>query len=169
MLWDNVVVEFDGFSIECDGELPRRVNAFELAELDRRGELIGIKVRSGATGKFLSLEEIELVTQSVQMPPQLNHPVAQNAPLDGNLDPMRFVAPIHTSVWALVAGYLGLISMLLVFAPFSLIAGVLALRDLKAHPHKTGKGRAIFAVVMGVVFSVILVAVLGGIIFAPKS
>ncbi|MEI8281758.1 MAG: DUF4190 domain-containing protein, partial [Armatimonadota bacterium] len=50
---------------------------------------------------------------------------------------------------ALLAGYLGLGSVLLIFAPFALAAGILGLRDIKANPTKTGKGRAWFGIIMG--------------------
>lgn len=34
-------------------------------------------------------------------------------------------------------------------APFALDTGILALRDIKSHPEKAGRGRAIFGIVMG--------------------
>jgi hypothetical protein len=62
---------------------------------------------------------------------------------------MGLVVPVNVSPWAMVSGYLGLFSVLLVFAPFALVTGILALRDLKANPKRSGKGRAIFGIVMG--------------------
>ena len=55
---------------------------------------------------------------------------------------------------AIAAGYVGLISVLCFPAPFALLLGILALRQLKKKPKLHGKGRAIFAIVMGVLFSI---------------
>jgi hypothetical protein len=53
------------------------------------------------------------------------------------------------SGFAIAAGYLGLFSVFLFPAPLAIIFGILALRDLKAHPEKRGMGRAITGIVMG--------------------
>ena len=77
------------------------------------------------------------------------------SPLD---DPaMRFVLPVHTSGLSIAAGYVGLISVLCFPAPIALILGILALRHLKRNPKLYGHGRAIFAIVMGVIFTIPLV------------
>lgn len=70
---------------------------------------------------------------------------------------MRFVVPLNTSPLAILAGYLGLVSVLCVPAPFALILGIIALQQLKKTPKRDGKGRAIFAIVMGAIFSIPLV------------
>ena len=67
---------------------------------------------------------------------------------------LQYVIPINTSVLAIAAGYVGLISVLCFPAPFALLLGILALRQLKKKPKLHGKGRAIFAIVMGVLFSI---------------
>jgi hypothetical protein len=64
------------------------------------------------------------------------------------------VVPVNTSVLAIVAGYLGLISVLCFPAPFALLFGILALRQLTRNPKLDGKGRAIFGIVMGALFSI---------------
>ncbi len=64
------------------------------------------------------------------------------------------------SLWAIAAGYVGLFSVLLIPAPLALLLGVVAIVDIKRHPKKHGMGRAIFAVVMGVLFTVLLLIVL---------
>ena len=56
---------------------------------------------------------------------------------------------------AIAAGYLGLLSPLLIFAPFALLCGVLAIADIRRDPRKHGMGRAVFGLVMGVVFSLL--------------
>jgi len=68
---------------------------------------------------------------------------------------LRILIPIGRSPWAIAAGYLGLFSVLCVFAPFALITGILALRDIKKHPEKHGRGRAWFGIIMGALFSLV--------------
>jgi hypothetical protein len=67
----------------------------------------------------------------------------------GNDAAMRAVLPIGRSGWAIAAGYLALISVLIVPAPFALACGIMAIRDIRRDPSKHGMGRAIFGVVMG--------------------
>ena len=152
------------YIVEGAGAPMGGITAFALAELFHSGQLFSKKVRSVESGEYLSDEQLATIVASVQLPPKAQPVAPPLKPLDGNKDPLRFVAPIHASVWAVAAGYLGLFSLVLIFAPFSLWAGVKALRDLKAHPHKTGKGRAIFGVVMGGIFSIILIFVVIGIL-----
>ena len=104
----------------------------------------------------MSNEEHPASEEAVTPPPQMHaYPREQSQPrqVAANEDPLRFVITVNPSVWALAAGYLGLFSVLFVCAPFSLIAGIMALRDLKQNPGKTGKGRAWFGIIMGVIFS----------------
>lgn len=149
------------YSIEGQGAPVGCVNAFGLAEWAHAGKLAGMQVRALNSGAYLSEDEVRGVVQSVQLPPPVLRAPVQHVPVDGNQDPLRFVAPIHSSGWAIVASYLGLFSLVLIFAPFSLWAGLMALKDLKANPHKTGKGRAIFGIVMGAVFSLVLIGAIG--------
>jgi hypothetical protein len=53
-----------------------------------------------------------------------------------------------------------LFSLILFPAPLALIFGILALRDLKRHPDKGGRGRAIFAIVMGSLFTLLLILII---------
>ena len=85
---------------------------------------------------------------SCTLPP----PVPSNISDDASL---RILIPIGRSPWAIAAGYLGLFSVLCVFAPFALITGILALRDIKKHPEKHGRGRAWFGIIMGALFSLV--------------
>ena len=73
-------------------------------------------------------------------------PAAQN-----NTDPLlRMALPIGRSWWAIAAGYFGLFSLILLPAPIALLLGIVALQDIRRHPEKLGKGRAIFGLIMGV-------------------
>ena len=74
---------------------------------------------------------------------------------DSGDEGLQYVIPINTSGLAIAAGYVGLISVLCLPAPFALLLGILALRHLKKNPKLHGKGRAIFAIVMGGLFTVV--------------
>ena len=65
----------------------------------------------------------------------------------------RMLLPVNRAPMAILAGYLGLFSMLGIFAPLTLLTGILALRTLKARPDLHGAGRAWFGIVMGALFS----------------
>lgn len=82
---------------------------------------------------------------------------------------MRMLLPIGRSAFAIIAGYCGLVSVLLFPAPFALLFGILALRDIKQHPDKGGKGRAIFGVVMGIIFSLLLLLLIVFLVAAALS
>jgi hypothetical protein len=57
--------------------------------------------------------------------------------------------PVNRSGWAIAAGYAGLFSILLIFAPIAILLGVLALNDLKDKPAVGGRGRAWFGIIAG--------------------
>ena len=54
--------------------------------------------------------------------------------------------------------------MLVFPAPFALILGIFALRDLKAHPEKRGMGRTVFALIMGGLGSAVLLFLVSALI-----
>ena len=56
---------------------------------------------------------------------------------------MRILLPVNRSGYSIIAGYLGLISILLIPAPFALLFGFLGIRDIKNNDEKHGMGRAI--------------------------
>lgn len=70
---------------------------------------------------------------------------------------VRMMLPVGRSGWAIAAGYLGLVSPLMIFAPFALVTGILAVREIRRNPKLHGMGRAVFGVVMGGICSVGLV------------
>ena len=67
----------------------------------------------------------------------------------------RMLMPVGRATSAIVAGYLGLFAVLPIFSIFAIIAGVIALRTLKRRPELRGRGRAIFGLTMGIVFTVL--------------
>jgi hypothetical protein len=62
---------------------------------------------------------------------------------------MEALLPVNRTGLSIAAGYAGLFSILLVFAPIALILGVLALMDLTHKPDVGGRGRAWFGVAAG--------------------
>lgn len=77
-----------------------------------------------------------------------------------NSTAVRLALPVGRTPLSIIAGYLGLFSLTFILAPVSLIVGILAIRDLKAHPDKHGLGRAWFGTIMGGVFSILAVVML---------
>ena len=73
---------------------------------------------------------------------------------------LKYLLPIGRSGWAIAAGYLGLVSVLLIFAPFALGTGLYALHDIREHPDRLGLGRAWFGIAMGMIFTALLLFVL---------
>jgi hypothetical protein len=78
--------------------------------------------------------------------------------------------PVGRSWLAIVAGYLGLISVLVLPAPLALLFGVLAIGDIRrsqtTDKPKHGMGRAIFGIIMGAIFTVVLALWAGVMLFA---
>ena len=82
-------------------------------------------------------------------------------PIDVDMLPQQlpeentWLIPSRTSGWAIAAGYAGMFAIVPFLAPIALILGMIALRDCKKHS-TDGRGRAIFAIVMGAIFSLFL-------------
>lgn len=53
---------------------------------------------------------------------------------------IRMVLPVDRSLWAIAAGYLGLFALLVVPAPLALMAGIVAVIDIRRNPQKHGMG-----------------------------
>jgi predicted acyltransferase len=79
---------------------------------------------------------------------------------------MRLLLPVGRSGLAIAAGYLGLISVLLLPAPLAVLFGILAIRDIQKHPDKHGMGRAIFGLVLGGLGTIVLVVMFAGLAIA---
>ena len=73
---------------------------------------------------------------------------------------MRMLLPVGRSGWAIAAGYLGLLSVLCVPAPFALLTAILAMREMRRDPKKHGMGRAVFGLIMGAIGTLGLVIVI---------
>lgn len=103
------------------------------------------------------------VPQPAPQPQAAPVPQLHGAPLQpvpprsaGDEELTRWLLPVGRSAWAIAAGYLGLLSFVVVFAPFALLTGILAVVDIRKNPQKHGMGRAIFGIVMGTLGSIIL-------------
>ncbi len=91
-------------------------------------------------------------------------PAGSVPPLEDN-PAIRMLIPIGRSPLAIAAGYAGLFAMACFPAPIALVLGILAIRDIKAHPEKHGMGRAVFGLVMGILFTLPLIVVLLAAVF----
>jgi hypothetical protein len=76
-------------------------------------------------------------------------PVAHQTRTLGDDAAMRWLLPVGRAPWAIAAGYLGLFSILGVFGPFAIVAGILGVRQIDHDPRLHGMGRAVFGIVAG--------------------
>jgi hypothetical protein len=79
---------------------------------------------------------------------------------------IRLLLPVGRSFWAIAAGYAGLFSVLFFPAPIALILSIIAIYDIKRHPDRHGMGRAIFGLVMGILFTIGLILAIVGCVMA---
>ncbi|MGD9693319.1 MAG: DUF4190 domain-containing protein [Phycisphaerales bacterium] len=69
---------------------------------------------------------------------------------------LKHLLPVKTSAWAIAAGYLGLLSPLMIFAPPAIFCGVAALIHLNKRPELRGVFRAWVGIVMGLLGTAML-------------
>jgi hypothetical protein len=106
----------------------------------------------------------------VNPPDQRQTCVQCSNPLTIGADPVaRALLPVGRTPLAIIAGYLGLFSILCVPAPIALAVGIWAVIDLKKKPGMHGMGRAVFGIVMGALGTIsIAIAIVSGLINAHK-
>ena len=109
---------------------------------------------------ILTNSQREAYLQVVQSPPPPMDPGKFTHQLP---EENTWLVPSRTSSWAIFAGYAGLLAISIFPAPVALVLGIIALRHIRANPHLEGRGRAIFAIVTGTIFSIPLL--LFGILF----
>lgn len=81
---------------------------------------------------------------------------AQNTkPLNAIEDDLKYLIPMGTSPIPMIAGYLGLFSILILPAPFALILGVIGLKQLKKKNITNGRGRCWTGIILGSIFTVL--------------
>ncbi len=81
---------------------------------------------------------------------------------------MRMVLPVGRPASAIAAGYLGLFSVLPFFGILAIAVSLFALRTLKRNPHLSGRGRAYFGLVMGLLFTLIYGFAILAAVLAPR-
>jgi hypothetical protein len=94
--------------------------------------------------------------QTITIPPP-QYAIPPMPPDMGESAAIRMLLPVGRSFWAIAAGYMGLFSLIFFPAPIAIILGILAIRDIRKNPHKHGMGRAIFGLVMGIIFTIPLI------------
>jgi hypothetical protein len=68
---------------------------------------------------------------------------------DPTEEALGWIVPMRESLWAIAAGYFGLLSCIPGFSLLAILFGVLALRDIKRNPGRRGAFRAWFGIVLG--------------------
>jgi hypothetical protein len=75
---------------------------------------------------------------------------------------VRWLIPIDRSGYAIAAGYCGLLACFplvgLLFGIAGVVTGILALRAVRRNPRQSGRGRAVFGIVMGSIAGVVNLA-----------
>jgi hypothetical protein len=135
-----------GDGVQCSRELAKfGVNKMNENEVPSSSDLNDLQAKS-----------IPPVMANQTVPPQMHeYPrgnLNQPPPPD---ETMKYLIPVNPSAWAVVAGYVGLFSVLALPAPFAIITGIVALKDLKKNPTKSGHVRAWFAITIGSFFTVL--------------
>ncbi len=77
-------------------------------------------------------------------------PAAWEAEEDQATGVERLLVPVGRPASAIAAGYLGLFSLLPLFGIVAIIVSIVALRTLKRKPKLSGRGRAYFGLIMGI-------------------
>ena len=98
------------------------------------------------------------MTQSPPPPPPPPAPVQHGS--DAGLE---ILIPINRTGWSISAGYLGLFSLLPFIGIIAIIISAIAFYDFSRRPEKHGRGRATFGLVMGILTTILWLA-----IFLPK-
>ncbi|MGN0847561.1 MAG: DUF4190 domain-containing protein [Kiritimatiellia bacterium] len=78
--------------------------------------------------------------------PQKKIPAASAS---GDSELLRCLIPVGRSVWAIIAGYLGLLSFIPGVGVLAIAFGIMAIHDIKQHPDKHGLGRAWCGIILG--------------------
>lgn len=105
----------------------------------------------GQTGPCGQCGETVTIPGETSSSPYVAAPAQENLGDDATI---RMLLPVGRSLWAIAAGYFGLLSVLILPAPIAVILGIVAIIDIRRHPQRHGMGRAIFGLVMGLIFSV---------------
>ncbi len=117
-----------------------------------------------AAGSIEGLLPARSANEPPPIPPPAPQPIGYFAPPSHQPEDSlgtRMMLPVGRTGLSITAGYLGLLSLLPIFAPFALIVSMLAIRELRRKPHMHGMGRAIFGLIMGIIFTLGLILLVG--------
>lgn len=92
---------------------------------------------------------------------------SQAVPIADDTAVQRWMIPVGRSGWSIAAGYAGLFSIVGCGAPFAVVFGILALRELKRHPELGGRGRAWFGLIAGALGTAAIIAITGVMLLSP--
>ncbi len=85
-------------------------------------------------------------------------PAPRRNEAEETLKSLQYVLPTNATLLSIFAGYAGLFSVLLLPAPVALVLGILALRQIRSRRKMGqdigGTGRAVFAIIMGGLFTI---------------
>jgi len=90
-----------------------------------------------------------------------------NAPPPQRGRGLEMLLPVNRAPLAIVAGYLGLFSLLLLPGPVAVVVSVMALRQLKTKPDVGGRGRAWFGLIAGSIASLSLLIIVLNALASP--
>jgi hypothetical protein len=99
--------------------------------------------------RYLNKEQLMSGRHDPEDIPEVRPVYRSPSPDLGDDAAVRMLLPVGRSGWAIVSGYLGLVSVLCLPAPFALLTGILAIRDMRRNPKLHGMGRAVFGIIMG--------------------
>lgn len=78
---------------------------------------------------------------------------------------LPWLIPVGQSLYAVIAGYTGLLSVgCCPLGPLAILFGILAIFDIRKHPEKHGRVRAILGIILGVVGSLGLIFMIIGLL-----
>ena len=141
------------YSVSRDGKI---VGNFEYDQLRQMYETGVMQASDHAwTDGMKEWQTLAAIFPAMSPPPMPPRPPAatpSHAPQARPASPngcLALVVPVGRSGWAIAAGYFGLLSILVLPAPFAIWFGVMAIRDIKKNPEKLGLVRAWFGIVAG--------------------
>lgn len=118
----------------------------------KNGPVSLAQLQAMARGGQLAQDVTVWTEGMVEWVPAARVPVLFGTPVTSAPDgAMHLLLPVGPqSGLAIAAGYCGLIGLLVpLIGPIGLILGLYALRDLKQHPEKRGRGRALTGIILG--------------------
>jgi hypothetical protein len=124
---------------------------------ERRGP-VTLEALQGLAKAGTVVRETRVWADGVNEPVAAGRLVVLFPPLDDPAVPdpaLRWLLPVGRSGFAIAAGYLGLLSPIPFVGYFAILFAVLAIVDLKKRPQLAGWGRVIFALVLGIPFSLL--------------